>query len=312
MRAKWIALLFVIAVLVSCFVRSRSYDSRASFDSYDFSEDAYEEESYEAYSGEFTVYVRVPDTWEDVHLWAGSPGVTGMFPAFPGMRMAPGEDGWYTITVNDMFENIVVSANGGAAVTESIYCANEDLWVICDEASYTYSGFQDGSGMISAITDFSPDVFGGLTPYYQLLESMKQPDIRIVSEGLGVMALLSAQDGAPVKVEYGYDDTGLKEISIQTYYDMNGASDQEISDFITELRNFYQTELSGYGCVQIWDDLRDAYVVLVVYCTDLDVPEYSRTAAYLFGGGDVTVEGEYVRMPSEAEAESLGYCYRYY
>lgn len=309
MRLKWIALLFAIVVLAMCFFRSRSYEA---YDPYDTYENAYESETYEESSGEFTVYVRVPDGWDDIHLWAGAAGVTGMFPDFPGMRMALGEDGWYSIPVNAMFEYVVISANGGAAMTESIYCAGEDLWVICDEAAYTYSGFEDGSGMISAAVEIPADYYGGMTPYYRLLEQMKQGDIRIVSENLEVMALLSDEEGTPVKMEYGYDSTGLKEISVQTYYDMNGASDEEISEFITELRNFYQIELSGYGCVQIWDELRDAYVVLVVYCTDLEVPEYSRTVAYLFGGGDILTEGDYVRMPTEMEAESMGYCIQYY
>lgn len=282
-----------------------------SYDTYEYIEEV-ETTTYDTYDGEFTVYARVPDGWGDVYLWAGASGLNSMFPEFPGMLMEPGEDGWCSIPVNAVYEYVVISANGGAAMTDIIYCGGEDMWVICDEAAYTYSGFQQGSGMLSAAADVPPDFYGGMTPYYRLLESMKQPDTRIVSEGLEVMAMLAEVDGIPVKMEYGFDGTGLKEISIQNYYDMDGASSDEISDFIQELRNFYQTELSGYGCVHIWDDMRDAYIVLVIHCTDLDVPEYSRTTAYLFGGGDIPVEGEYVRMPTEAEAQAMGYYVRYY
>ena len=305
MRKKCIALLCAILLLLT---------GCGETDSYDTYENSYEVDSEvsDFYEGQFMVYARIPDGWGDVCLWAGADGVSGMFPDFPGMAMAMGEDGWYSIPVDDMFDRIIISANGGAAMTEGIFCDGQDVWVEIGEATYTVNGGAQGTGMISAGGFTAPENFDDNSSYDQMMDDLKQPDCRIVSSGLEVMALLGYQEGIPVKLEYGYDSTGLKEMSIQTYYDMNGVSDEEISEFIVYLRDTYQIEFGGYGCVQIYDELRDAYVVLVIYCTGLEEPAYSRTAAYLFGGGDIMVDGDMVRMPTEAEAEAMGYHIKYY
>lgn len=287
--------------------------SHLSADPSDSGGDEYEQEMDQDadYCEDFMVYARVPEGWADVYLWAGAAGVTGMFPAFPGMLMAPGEDGLYSIPVYGMFEYVVISANGGGAVTEAIYCDGEDLWVEIGESSYTYSGATQGSGVISAVTELDPSFFGGLDGYHQILDAIKQPDYRVVDASLEVMALLGYQEDIPVKMEYGYDAGGLKELSLQAYYDTSGMSDEEMVAFIEEMRNMYQIELSGYGCVQVWDELRDAYIVLVVYCTDLEEPAYSRTVASLFGDSDIPVDGGLVRMPTASEAEAMGYSVKY-
>jgi len=315
MRIKCIALICVVLLLLTGCGGGDSYGSYDFDDSsYDFYEDSdtADSETTDFYEDYFMVYALVPEGWGDIFLWAGADGVSGMFPDFPGMPMAPEGDGWYSIPVNNMFERIIISANGGAAITEDIICDGQDIWVEIGEASYTVYGSVQQSGVISAGGFTEPDGYDEASSYDQLLDDIKQPDIRIVSDGLDVMAMLGYQDGIPVKIEYGWDSAGLKEMSIQTYYDMNGVSDQEISEFITELRNLYQVEFGGYGCVQVWDELRDAYVVLVVYCTGLEEPAYSRTAAYLFGGGDILVDGDMIRMPTSDEAAAMGYYVRYY
>lgn len=307
MWKKIFSLLCVVAILATgCNVMNRYFsEDPVGSGGYEY-EDASNSDG--SYIGDFMVYVQVPDGWSEVFLWAGADGVTGMFPGFPGMLMAPQEDGWYSIPVYGMFEYVVISANGGAAVTDLIYCSGEDMRVEILEASYTYSGATQGSGVIHAITDFEMSAFGGLDGYHQILESIKQPDYRVVDPSLEVMALLGYREDIPVKMEYGYNAAGLKELSIQTYYDTTGMSDEDVLAFIGEMRNQYQIELSGYGCIQVWDELRDAYIVLVVYCTDLQEPAYSRTVAALFGNGDIPVDGDFVRMPTASEAEAMGYC----
>lgn len=301
MRTKMMVLLCAVLLVLAGCGGTSSYEENYMEDS----------ETYDFYEGQFMVYARVPEGWGDIFLWAGAEGVDGMFPDFPGMEMAHGEDGWYSIPVQDMFDRVIISANGGAAMTEEIFCQGEDIWVEIGEASYTVYGPEVQEGVISAGGFSEPNISSGIDSYDEILDDIKQPDCRIVSEGLDVMAMVGYRDGTPVKMEYGYDADGLKELSVQTYYDMTGYSDEEISEFIMDLRNFYQIEFGGYGCVQVWDELRDAYVVLVVYCTDLDEPAYSRTAAALFGGGDIPVENDMVRMPSIWEAEALGYYVKY-
>lgn len=307
MWKKIFSLLCIVSILATgCNVMNRYFsEDPVGSGGYEY-EDASNSDG--SYIGDFMVYVQVPDGWSEVFLWAGADGVTGMFPAFPGMAMMPGEDGQYSIPVYGMFEYVVISANGGAAVTDLIYCNGEDMRVEIAEASYTYSGATQGSGVISAITDFEMSAFGGLDGYHQILESIKQPDYRVVDPSLEVMALLGYREDIPVKMEYGYNAAGLKELSIQAYYDTTGMSDEDVVAFIGEMRNQYQIELSGYGCIQVWDELRDAYIVLVVYCTDLQEPAYSRTVAALFGDGDIPVDGDFVRMPTASEAEAMGYC----
>lgn len=83
---------------------------------------------------EYTVYVKVPQSWRGVCLWAWSESEErDAFDQWPGLTLAPDTDGWYTGKVPTWANCLVVSGNEGTAQTGDIHGEGRDIWIVVRE-----------------------------------------------------------------------------------------------------------------------------------------------------------------------------------
>ena len=78
-----------------------------------------------------TVYAAVPDTWEDVRIWAWDGDTNATAAAWPGdLVMKKGDDGWYSVQVPGFVTGMLVNANGGTTQTGDLTVeAGKDVWI---------------------------------------------------------------------------------------------------------------------------------------------------------------------------------------
>ena len=95
------------------------------------------------YVATFKIHAQVPESWQDVGLWAWlDPDGTNAFEAWPGKAMAAGEDGWYTAAAPVWVNRIIVNGNGGEVQTEDLSIDPAEIWVTVAEdgsAEFTYN-----------------------------------------------------------------------------------------------------------------------------------------------------------------------------
>lgn len=78
----------------------------------------------------YTVHVNAPDSWDSVNLWAWSVGDDkDAFDEWPGALMTADGDGWYTATVPEWVDAVVVSGNDGTVQTEDIKYISREVWI---------------------------------------------------------------------------------------------------------------------------------------------------------------------------------------
>lgn len=91
----------------------------------------------------FKIHAQVPESWQDVRLWAWlDPDGTNASAAWPGKAMTAGEDGWYTATAPVWVNRIIVNGNGGEVQTEDLSIDPAEIWVTVSEdgtAEFTYN-----------------------------------------------------------------------------------------------------------------------------------------------------------------------------
>lgn len=91
----------------------------------------------------FKIHAQVPDSWEDVGLWAWSaPDGTNAFASWPGKTMTAGEDGWYTASAPVWVNSIIINGNAGDVQTEDISIDAAEIWVTVAEdgtSEFTYN-----------------------------------------------------------------------------------------------------------------------------------------------------------------------------
>ena len=85
---------------------------------------------------DITVQVKVPDNWNEPHLWAWSaPDGTNAFVAWPGEALQKGSDGWLTLKVPGWVNSIIVNGNGGSVQTSDLAVeAGKDIWIVVTDA----------------------------------------------------------------------------------------------------------------------------------------------------------------------------------
>ena len=86
-----------------------------------------------AYEATITVYAKVDDTWSAPCLWAWSaPDGTNAFAAWPGEAMTKNADGWYSMSVPNWVNSVIVNANEGGIQTEDITVERKNVWITVD------------------------------------------------------------------------------------------------------------------------------------------------------------------------------------
>lgn len=112
-------------------------------DTVDISYDAQTTGDLPEYVETFKVHAKVPESWQDVGLWAWSaPDGTNAFSAWPGKAMKAGDDGWYTASAPVWVNSIIVNGNSGGVQTEDLSIDPAEIWVTVAEdgtAEFTYN-----------------------------------------------------------------------------------------------------------------------------------------------------------------------------
>lgn len=111
-------------------------------DNVSISYDAQTQGDIPEYVETFKIHAQVPDSWEDVCLWAWSaPDGTNAFEAWPGKTMTQGDDGWYTASAPVWVNSIIIDGNNGDVKTEDLSIDAAEIWVtVADDgnAEFTY------------------------------------------------------------------------------------------------------------------------------------------------------------------------------
>jgi hypothetical protein len=92
-----------------------------------------------AAEGEYTVHAKAPAEWTTPALWAWSvvDGTsTNVFAAWPGQALTadPDNAGWFTYSVPDTTNFIIVNDNGAGAQTVDVEVETKELWITVTEA----------------------------------------------------------------------------------------------------------------------------------------------------------------------------------
>lgn len=105
--------------------------------------DAQTEGEIPEYVETFKVHAQVPESWQEVSLWAWSaPDGKNAFAAWPGKAMKGGDDGWYTASVPVWVNSIIVNGNAGGVQTSDLSIDPAEIWVTVSEdgtADFTYN-----------------------------------------------------------------------------------------------------------------------------------------------------------------------------
>ena len=82
----------------------------------------------------FKVHAKVEDSWKDPKIWAWSaPDGKNAFDKWPGKSMTKGEDGWYTASVPEWVNSIIVNGNDGDVKTPDVKVDPAELWITVKE-----------------------------------------------------------------------------------------------------------------------------------------------------------------------------------
>ena len=98
----------------------------------------------EATDAKKTVYVQVPQDWENPCVWAWDDDGNNAFEAWPGEEMDAdsANEGWYYIWVPTWVNHVIVNANDGNVQTaEQVLDGEKDCWITvtdADNAEVTY------------------------------------------------------------------------------------------------------------------------------------------------------------------------------
>lgn len=92
----------------------------------------------------FKVHAKVEDSWKDPKIWAWSaPDGTNAFDKWPGKSMTKGEDGWYTASVPEWVNSIIVNGNDGDVKTPDVKVDPAELWITVKEDGTNELSYED-------------------------------------------------------------------------------------------------------------------------------------------------------------------------
>ncbi len=94
---------------------------------------------------DISVYVKVPDDWEEPNLWAWSaPDGTNAFAAWPGEALQDNGDGWLTLSVPGWINSVIVNGNDGSVQTEDLSVeTGKDLWIVVTDAENAEVSYEE-------------------------------------------------------------------------------------------------------------------------------------------------------------------------
>lgn len=78
----------------------------------------------------YTVYVRIPDHWANVHLWAWEDSTGREAFQDAGVRLEPHEDGWYTATFPAWANRLTFGGNDWAEESAVVTVVNQEIWAV--------------------------------------------------------------------------------------------------------------------------------------------------------------------------------------
>lgn len=125
----WTCLILMLAALFSGCGESTSQDQQAP---------AALVESADSY----TVYAFIPEGWDDIRIWAWSDTEGDLFEAWPGEAMSSNGYGWYSYTVPNWVDKVIINGHGGSVQTADLEVQPQDLWILIYDdgaASVSYS-----------------------------------------------------------------------------------------------------------------------------------------------------------------------------
>ncbi len=86
------------------------------------------------YTPMIDVYVKVPESWETVGLWAWlHPDGTNAFAAWPGETMVQKPDGWFVAKAPAWINSIIINGNEGTVQTGDMSIESKNVWVTVGE-----------------------------------------------------------------------------------------------------------------------------------------------------------------------------------
>lgn len=150
-----------------------------------------------------TVHAYVPDSWDDVRIWAWDDSQNdASSTVWPGdLYMTKGDDGWYTVEIPKGYPNMLVNAYEGTSQTGDINGVDisKDVWIVVNE---------DGS---TQVYDSKPEVIE--TPVDVPSEPAELVSLALVGDGIPGVSTWVVEDAAGDMTKVS-DTVYTKEIAV--------------------------------------------------------------------------------------------------
>lgn len=78
----------------------------------------------------YTVHVQIPDSWTTAHLWAWEDGTGRQAFQNSGVRLEPGEDGWYTASFPAWANRLTFGGNDWEVESRIVPVTSREVWAV--------------------------------------------------------------------------------------------------------------------------------------------------------------------------------------
>lgn len=130
-----------------------------------------------------TVYALAPSDWDSVSIWAWKDGGSDVFEAWPGNAMDSNPEGWYTASIPEWADRVIINGNDGTVQTADLTVeAGKDVWIRVMDAA-NVSIYYEAPAIDNTMPTLEIDVFrkaaqrGDYETMKELLPSIKDRSI---------------------------------------------------------------------------------------------------------------------------------------